>query len=248
MSPILGIAVAHCGELSLESQSLIKAMYRDTILVDICVNETTFGMNRAEAVWRLRGFFCKIAALILSPFDHTMLIDLDVVWFQKPDLLFESEAYKNTGALFFRDRVYIKYQLTRPNVNSAHLIKFFLSHGMQVYNSTLRKKLYLDNGINFFWKFGGFENEYYDNNVSLPVPQLTDYQDSSVVLVNRLNHPKFLNLLGENIASFGIGLADKEMCWILTTLSGLRLQFLANLNALIESLFRRLPELIAVFI
>jgi hypothetical protein len=41
------------------------------------------------------------------------------------------------------------------------------------------------------------------------------------VVVNRLNHPKFLQLLRDNIQSFGIGYGDKELFWISATISGM---------------------------
>lgn len=99
--------VAHCGELSDESKRWLAS--QDIGVLDICLNatggDTILGMSLNDAPGRLRGWFCKAGALVLSPYDETMVVDNDVIWFKNPDLLFDSPAYKRTGSLFFRDKV-----------------------------------------------------------------------------------------------------------------------------------------------
>ena len=100
----LPITVAHCGELTFESIRLFREM--NVSVLDICAgkkDQMILGMDNAFAHNRLRSWFCKTAALILSPYEETMIADLDVIWFKKPDVLFDSPAYKSTGSLFFRD-------------------------------------------------------------------------------------------------------------------------------------------------
>jgi hypothetical protein len=105
--------VAHCGELSSDSEWMLHSQGIDVL--DVCAlkpgSDTVLGMTLEKAHSRLRGFYCKVAALIISPYDETMVADNDVIWFKKPDLLFESPAYKKTGSLFFRDKVGTKDNL-----------------------------------------------------------------------------------------------------------------------------------------
>ena len=100
LESVLPIVVAHCNELSDESISIILSV-SDVQVLNIC---TTANPVIASMSRRMSGFFCKPAALILSPFRHTIVADTDDVFFKKPELLFDSPQYLATGTLFFRDR------------------------------------------------------------------------------------------------------------------------------------------------
>jgi hypothetical protein len=65
--------------------------------------------------------------LIESPFNHTILVDSDVIWFKNPELLFEAPAYQSTGALYFRDRLTTtnsRNSLTRGNQRASLVYKY----------------------------------------------------------------------------------------------------------------------------
>ena len=51
----------------------------------------------------LRGFWIKPLALASSRFLEVLLMDVDVIFFRPPELLFASSVYQRTGTLFFRD-------------------------------------------------------------------------------------------------------------------------------------------------
>ncbi|KAF3918401.1 hypothetical protein ABW20_dc0105463 [Dactylellina cionopaga] len=55
--------------------------------------------------WRLAGWAAKPFAILLSSFREVIFIDADSLFFKSPEILFEDESYKKTGALFFRDRI-----------------------------------------------------------------------------------------------------------------------------------------------
>ncbi|KAF3921868.1 hypothetical protein AA313_de0209392 [Arthrobotrys entomopaga] len=55
--------------------------------------------------WKLGGWAVKPFAILLSSFREVIFIDADSLFFKNPEVLFEEDAYKRTGALFFRDRV-----------------------------------------------------------------------------------------------------------------------------------------------
>ena len=108
MKSTLPIVVAHCKELNADALSIL-AMIPDVSAMNLC-NDKSFP---AEAMQRIKGFFCKPAALIMSPFKDTILVDSDVIWFKQPELLFDAREYRDTGTLFFRDRwTQTKNQLT----------------------------------------------------------------------------------------------------------------------------------------
>ncbi|CAJ2504766.1 Uu.00g121600.m01.CDS01 [Anthostomella pinea] len=51
------------------------------------------------------GWAAKPYAILLSSFREVIFIDADSLFFQNPEILFESPDYIGTGALFFRDRL-----------------------------------------------------------------------------------------------------------------------------------------------
>lgn len=51
------------------------------------------------ANWDVKPF-----ALLFCPFEEAILMDADTVWMQNPEVLFNSTAYQEHGALFFKDR------------------------------------------------------------------------------------------------------------------------------------------------
>ncbi|KAI8910747.1 mannosyltransferase putative-domain-containing protein [Entophlyctis helioformis] len=50
------------------------------------------------------GWAVKPYAMLVSSFEEIIFIDADALFFQRPDVLFESAAYRETGAVFFMDR------------------------------------------------------------------------------------------------------------------------------------------------
>ncbi len=55
--------------------------------------------------WRLAGWAAKPFAILFSAFREVIFIDADSLFFKNPEVLFEEPAYKETGALFFKDRL-----------------------------------------------------------------------------------------------------------------------------------------------
>lgn len=75
----LPIAVAHCSELSYNTIKAFESIGEEIYGFDIC--------KSAKAIQkkRLRSWFSKPMALIVSPFQETLIFDTDVIWFQNPD-------------------------------------------------------------------------------------------------------------------------------------------------------------------
>ncbi|KAJ5388687.1 putative alpha-1-3-mannosyltransferase [Penicillium cosmopolitanum] len=55
--------------------------------------------------WALRGWAGKPFAVLFSSFREVIFIDADSLFLQNPEILFDDFAYRETGALFFKDRL-----------------------------------------------------------------------------------------------------------------------------------------------
>jgi hypothetical protein len=165
----------------------------------------------------------------MSPFAETMVVDLDVVWFKSPSLLFRSPAFNATGSLFFRDRVnYRSSAANNDGVRPEILNKIFKDNkllpdndssssgtsSISGSNESLKTDQVGKNGISLYWKYG------VDTADQGGVGAMVDFQESSVVLVDKRRLPKTIALLEEILAGFPVGYGDKEIYWIAATLSG----------------------------
>jgi hypothetical protein len=73
----LPISIAHCKELPLSKQLLLKHFFPTINIIDICAN------NRIRVPEeRLKWFFCKTMALVHSPYMNTFIMDTDVIWLE----------------------------------------------------------------------------------------------------------------------------------------------------------------------
>lgn len=57
--------------------------------------------------WKLKGWAAKPFAILLSSFREVVFIDADSLFFRDPALLFDDDDYREKGALFFRDRLFL---------------------------------------------------------------------------------------------------------------------------------------------
>lgn len=145
--------------------------------------EKFFGMPRHRAERRLRGFFCKVGAMVASPYQETMIMDLDVVWFKNPEKLFSYDEYKRTGTLYFRDRI-----SHGSRVSKEDFIDLFKRNDVPISNKT-----YKSNGISLV--FGHLLNEQF--------PEFNEHQDSSVVMIDKGKQQKLMHRLLQWLPDFG---------------------------------------------
>lgn len=223
----LPVYIAHCSEIGADVISAQK--FPNVYLLDICETKGVFGMDDATKVHRLRSWWCKAAAIVLAPVDEVMVVDLDVIFFKSPELLFNAQGYEDTGTLFFRDRV--SYDRNRKNENdkliqdliedliiaeapelnitSAEVARYKQQqhhHNHKNEDSSPKKGV---SGMTLF----------FSNILDRSVPPLINHQDSSVILVDRARHPKFLSVLGNLLPRFNIGWGDKELYWVAAIIS-----------------------------
>eukprot|EP01038_Epipyxis_sp_PR26KG_P015733 gene15733-21298_t len=214
------IAIAHCGEIKQSNLELLRMFDMNIIIVDVCKVFPIYGMGEVELKWRLRGFFCKVAGLLQSPFQQTLLVDLDVIWLKNPELLFNTPQFIETGALYFRDRA-IPSTIDRIN----KLKKFFEVNGIVLNHTIIQQKMDSKYGISLYWRIlqdvlnMSHHNSPNSSHEQEKYPLLNEYQDSSVVLFDSYSHPVTMQLLSKFISPFDLGYGDKEIYWIVSTLS-----------------------------
>ena len=85
-------------DLSLENQGLIKKSFPEVNLVDLSL--TSFN----DSYLHLRGWEIKPFAVLASRFSKVLLMDADVLFLEKPSILFNNNYFIKSGTLFFYDR------------------------------------------------------------------------------------------------------------------------------------------------
>jgi hypothetical protein len=251
----LPIAVAHCNELSPELISILSQIPKVSV-IDICTIEPKL-MSIQK---RIKGFFCKPAAILASPFAETMIVDSDVIWFDNPDRLFESEAFKTTGTLFFRDRwtrTKNKLTLTQGTQNPTHTFNYINDMIRSMKSHGYSHKDFASVTHSNHKHSHGMHHHQLDNISSTAVADrleastltrtnaywqdfangkrdssLDHWQDSSVLLICKSAHPRLLAVLQHMLRDFNIGYGDKEMYWIAATVAQEPFRFEPHLSGL----------------
>lgn len=199
----LPIMVCHCDELSKEMITNFESL-ESVIVVDICTSTT----SKKKA----RSWFCKILALIASPFEDTMIIDSDVIWFQNPEILFTTNQYKTTGTLFFRDKWLNaqpgdKLSLTLGTRKGNYAFKY--SSSLAIYNQTFNYTM-----PKLTPKYVAKNNGFWLHLATKKGKTLDYLHETSVFLYHKPSHPKSLILMKLIYPTFHIGYGEKEIFWM----------------------------------
>lgn len=110
----LPIEIPHCGDLEPKFRDLIVRKDPLVRVYDVCeqaANAKTaqdvplFCNNLRHCYRKFRSFDIKLVAVVFSRFEEFMLMDADTLYFQSPMPLWELSKYKQTGTLFFHDRI-----------------------------------------------------------------------------------------------------------------------------------------------
>lgn len=202
------IIIAHCNELQPKDLYLLNSVSGAHVM-NVC-EQPVFGLDGTALTRRLRSYFCKSAALLLAPVKEVMLVDLDVIWFSNPESLFLNTLYEDTGTLFFRDRFAIlaKSKKNRRSLPPAGAFRRSLNELFdQVWKfastETIRDR-FLSLNLFGYWRY------IYDEQL----PNLLNFQESSVVLLNKSKHPQMLAIMAYMLPQFSLGWGDKEIYWI----------------------------------
>ena len=86
------VVVAHCDELNPVNKALFSS--NNITILNICpeTSHHILGMSIDKARKRLRSWWCKPAAAIVAPYDEVMIVDLDVIFFKNPEILFTAKG------------------------------------------------------------------------------------------------------------------------------------------------------------
>lgn len=218
------IAIMHCNELAPDVIDIIlhTNIFNNINIVDICSNENQKRLNiLGNSVYhQLRGYYCKIASLILSPFEHTLLMDLDLVWFKSPETGFSSKEYRETGSLFFRDRIITKPTYDHSSkqlVNVIHLLwKNWQTYNISLTSEYVKEQYSKQLSPTIFWKcfphLWPKEDPGYNH-----CP--TAFQDSSMVYLHKARHPKMIEVLTKLLPTFEGTIGDQDIYWVAATIA-----------------------------
>ncbi|KAG9247960.1 mannosyltransferase putative-domain-containing protein [Calycina marina] len=101
----LPVQIMYAGEEDLPSwnRQVLAFLANDIEFVDILTVFDDVSMQ-LERNWAIKPF-----AALASKFEQVIMIDADAVFLQPPDELFNQHAYKETGTLFFHDRLLWQY-------------------------------------------------------------------------------------------------------------------------------------------
>ena len=233
-SSMLPIVVSHCAELGAKSTAILQSIEAVHVM-NICGKQALKGSFFQEK--RARGFFCKAISLVLSPFQETLLVDSDVIWFRRPELLFDSPRYVQTGALFMRDRLTVtrnKLTLTGGEGSLRAVLSYIkkLKARIDAFKAALPESSASQQRIvNDIYSGGNWDGKSFRNFSELAAHNsfwqpaaggtvLDHCQDSSALLLNARSHPHTLLLLKLMVSDFSLGYGDKEIYWLAATVAG----------------------------
>ncbi|KAG7395998.1 hypothetical protein PHYBOEH_002904 [Phytophthora boehmeriae] len=241
MSVDLPIEVPHCGDFK-ESLQRNVAEKEDMGVVrfyDVCelASQTASTLDASRKVFcqsirnchrSYRSFDVKLLAVTFSQFEELMLLDADTLFFESPMSLWDTDKYRDTGTLFFHDR------LSQDNM--------FLGNRIPGKPDVSELNAYIA-GFNVapFAPLGNIPRPKATTENSVPV-QLKNYSpsehlmtshswnhraghemDSSLVLWNKKRQPRATAMLASFVALNGIGrppsYGDKELFFIAAELS-----------------------------
>lgn len=212
----ISIAIAHCDPFIEDNRKQLHYLDPSVILIDVCESSNnptgvlwdTFRRNAAAQ----RGTFTRIAAMILSPFADTMVIDVDITFLQSPDYFFDIPQYKEKKALYFRARIHRESKSSAASTQD--LLDKFNQQGVKT-DEESAARMSKETGINFFWEFVA-RNDTED----LPFTQ----QDAAIVMIHKPSHPNTIRILKEMIdvqhhLKYRHGFCFEDHFWIANTMA-----------------------------
>lgn len=197
-------------ELPQEQIELIQSVPRVTVhdLKDSLDEDDLRGVQGDIAAYR--SFYCKVQALLHSPFDETMMIDTDVLLFRDPGVIWDHPVMKEKGTFFFRDR-----KIGDGAKRCKKMQDFFERPAVKAQLKLSR----------------GFNDKMWEDHRTFCEGDTAHEQDSSLVAVNKghANAQPFLKMLkkfqnqyvskDKAVKEF-LGYGDKELYWLACDLAG----------------------------
>lgn len=197
------IQVVYHSKLSEQSQvQLIKAArsdYRGFPSQEIWFVDVSRSFKR-ELSPRFEGFSNKILACVFNSFEEFILLDADTVVVKNIDYFFDHKKYKETGAYFFRDRVFTMY---RKSSGTVLLKKLLPSLEDSVFFNIPQTSSF------------SLDNEFFQG--------LSHFMESGLVVMNRKRHftqPFMMATMALFNPITGLFYGDKEFFFTALVLAG----------------------------
>ncbi|KAG7392321.1 hypothetical protein PHYPSEUDO_001425 [Phytophthora pseudosyringae] len=132
------IQVYHCGqdELSAESKRLLFSSDNRLELVDVCSDLVDKKVVTKDMAKKFKNWWIKPLAMYHTDVRHVMLMDVDDILVKDPAALRELDGYKQTGTLFFYDRVFghCKEFVNGDDNKEKYLPKLFRTFNYSTFN------------------------------------------------------------------------------------------------------------------
>ncbi|KAG0689818.1 hypothetical protein C6P40_004387 [Pichia californica] len=205
----LPIQFIHRGDLSNDNKFKLLKISRSIIekdnkskfpIQDIWFVDLSFSINE-EYKEKFEKYFNKMLAYGFNSFQNSIILDTDIILFQKPIELLETSQFKISENLFFKDR-------NLP----MHMSNSFIQFIKDTVPNKIDEYLFNINSINEeIWETEYFKEKYFH------------YMESGVVIVNRLKYwnAVILSMHLSFIQSTLIGSwGDKEHFWMGMLFSG----------------------------
>lgn len=212
----LPIQLIHRGDLSNLNKIKILNSYKNNNkiwFVDIshCINEKYSN--------EFNKYYNKLLAYTFNSFENMILLDNDIVLFENPVKLFNSNEFKISKSFFFKDRL-LPYRM------SSNFLNFLKKVSPNIFDNFFFGFNQIDNS---FW----LNNEYFQNNYF-------HYMESGLVVINKLKYWNGIILSTQLpfIQSTIIGSwGEKEFFWMSLLISGFNdYKFNNNWSALVGNL------------
>ncbi|KAG1704560.1 hypothetical protein DVH05_005491 [Phytophthora capsici] len=196
------IEVHHCHDLTRPSIDLLFGLDDQIQVIDLCeryVSKKVFSDAMAKS---FQSYWIKPLAVHFTSFEELIFLDADAILLKNPAVLRENEGYKKHGTLFFYDRV----------INTNQYLN----------KRTDKGPIYLHQWIKSF-DYKRFGLTYTDPSSALKKSfvyrgKTAHEQDSSMVLINKRNAVKAMNvlwfLITEHRFIYEFSWGDKEAFWL----------------------------------
>lgn len=232
----LPIEIPHCGDFNSEFQRMIESRDPLVRVYDVCAQalsasnefgsgEKLFCDTMEQCHDHFRGFSIKVISVLFSRFDEVMLVDADTLFFQNPMKLWDLARYKQTGTLFFHDRISTPDQfLALPVADSGdgrpvtHLHWYLSTFDVSPYRALAhipRRRATAKNAMPAKPHFAPSDFLLSSHSWNM---RAGHEMDSSLVLWNKRKQPRATTIvasfLAQNGAEFPPSYGDKELFFI----------------------------------
>ncbi|KAG6614477.1 uncharacterized protein IUM83_04066 [Phytophthora cinnamomi] len=197
------IEVHHCHDLTKPSVDLLFGLDDNIQVIDICERYVIKKVFSGDMAKSFQSYWIKPLAVHFTSFEELIFVDADAILLKDPAALRENEGYKKKGTLFFYDRVIN---------NNQYLNKRQDGKGPIYLHQWLKSFDYKRFGLEYAKPSPEFKKSFAYRG------KTAHEQDSSMVLINKRNAGKAMNvlwyLITEHRFIYEFSWGDKEAFWL----------------------------------